>query len=74
MFYLDPEIIDCVSRFAGELSVYVIDSVLGTLPALWEFAGRTNEMAGSWIKQDVYVGAREHRFQVLQNKDFFVFD
>lgn len=48
----------------GELAVYVVDSVLGTLPALWEFAGRTNEMAGSWIKQDVYVGAREHRFQL----------
>nr|XP_055035973.1 apical endosomal glycoprotein [Misgurnus anguillicaudatus] len=48
----------------GELSVYVVDSVLGTQPVLWEVAGRTNETAGIWLKQEVYVGAREHRFQL----------
>lgn len=61
-----PEIIERVPHSAGVLSVYVVDSVLGTLPALWEFAGRTNETAEIWIKQDVYIGAREHRFQVLK--------
>uniref|UniRef100_A0A9J7XLE9 MAM domain-containing protein n=1 Tax=Cyprinus carpio carpio TaxID=630221 RepID=A0A9J7XLE9_CYPCA len=48
----------------GDLAVYVVDSVLGTHPVLWEFSGRTNEMAGIWVKQEVYVGARDHRFQL----------
>ncbi|XP_051959862.1 apical endosomal glycoprotein [Xyrauchen texanus] len=47
-----------------ELSVYVVDSVLGTQPVLWEFSGRTNEMAGIWLKENVYIGARNHRFQL----------
>ncbi|XP_051533001.1 apical endosomal glycoprotein [Myxocyprinus asiaticus] len=47
-----------------ELSVYVVDSVLGTQPVLWEFSGRTNETAGIWLKENVYIGARDHRFQL----------
>ncbi|XP_050949827.1 apical endosomal glycoprotein [Labeo rohita] len=48
----------------GDLAVYVVDSVLGTHPVLWEFSGRTNETAGTWVKEEVYVGARDHRFQL----------
>lgn len=44
--------------------MYVVDSVFGTHPALWEFAGRTNETSGTWLKEEVYVGARDNRFQV----------
>lgn len=44
--------------------MYVVDSVLGTHPVLWEFAGRTSETAGIWLKEEVYVGARDNRFQV----------
>ncbi|KAK7131349.1 hypothetical protein R3I94_016476 [Phoxinus phoxinus] len=47
----------------GDLAVYVVDSVFGTHPVLWEFAGRTNETAGTWLKEEVYVGARDNRFQ-----------
>ncbi|XP_021324713.2 apical endosomal glycoprotein isoform X2 [Danio rerio] len=48
----------------GELAVYVVDSVMGTQPVLWDFAGRTNETTGTWRKEEVYVGARDHRFQL----------
>ncbi|KAK2872509.1 hypothetical protein Q8A67_022406 [Cirrhinus molitorella] len=48
----------------GDLAVYVVDSVLGTHPVLWEFSGKTNETAGTWVKEEVYVGARDHRFQL----------
>ncbi|XP_016407423.1 apical endosomal glycoprotein [Sinocyclocheilus rhinocerous] len=51
----------------GDLAVYVVDSVLGTHPVLWEFSGRTNEMAGIWVKEEVYVGARDHRLQYLSD-------
>ncbi|KAF5896237.1 apical endosomal glycoprotein, partial [Clarias magur] len=50
----------------GEISVIVVDSVLGFLPRLWEFAGRTGEnQSESWIKEEVYIGARDHRFQLV---------
>ncbi|XP_053334693.1 apical endosomal glycoprotein [Clarias gariepinus] len=49
----------------GEVSVIVVDSVLGFLPRLWEFAGRTGEnQEESWVKEEVYIGARDHRFQL----------
>ncbi len=57
-------IIDSLTLSAGDLAVYVVDSVLGTHPVLWEFSGRTNETAGTWVKEEIYVGARDHRFQV----------
>ncbi|KAI4877721.1 hypothetical protein NFI96_021978, partial [Prochilodus magdalenae] len=48
----------------GELSVTVVDSVLGTLPRLWEFSGRTGQDMASWVKEEIYIGARDHRFQL----------
>ncbi|KAG1943364.1 MAM and LDL-receptor class A domain-containing protein [Pimephales promelas] len=47
----------------GKLAVYVVDSVFGTHAVLWNFTGRTNKMAGTWLKEEVYVGARDNRFQ-----------
>ncbi|XP_062868168.1 apical endosomal glycoprotein [Trichomycterus rosablanca] len=49
----------------GEVSVAVVDSVLGSLPRLWEYSGRTgvNEIE-SWVNEEVYIGARDHRFQL----------
>lgn len=48
------------------MSVIVVDSVLGYLPRLWEFGGRTGEnLTESWVKEEVYIGARDRRFQVL---------
>lgn len=44
--------------------MHVVDGVLGTHAVLWEFAGRTSETAGTWLKEEVYVGARDNRFQV----------
>ncbi|XP_072518488.1 apical endosomal glycoprotein [Salminus brasiliensis] len=49
----------------GELSVVVVDSVLGTLPRLWEFSGWTGQNTStSWVKEELYIGARDHRFQL----------
>uniref|UniRef100_A0AAY4CBS1 MAM domain-containing protein n=1 Tax=Denticeps clupeoides TaxID=299321 RepID=A0AAY4CBS1_9TELE len=48
----------------GELSLRVIDSMLGPQPRLWEFSGRSSEKPGEWSKQDVYIGERRHRFQL----------
>ncbi|XP_022532230.2 apical endosomal glycoprotein [Astyanax mexicanus] len=48
----------------GELSVAVVDSVLGTLPRLWEFSGRTGQNTSLWEKEELYIGARVHRFQL----------
>lgn len=44
----------------------MVDSVLGSLPRLWEFGGRTGESpVESWVQGEVYIGARDRRFQVL---------
>ncbi|KAK2827613.1 hypothetical protein Q7C36_018539 [Tachysurus vachellii] len=49
----------------GEVSVIIVDSVLGSLPRLWEFGGRTGENpTESWVKEEVYIGARDRRFQL----------
>ncbi|TSK72085.1 Glutamine synthetase [Bagarius yarrelli] len=49
----------------GEVSVIVLDSVLGSLPRLWEFGEKTSENpAESWVKEEVYIGARDHRFKL----------
>ncbi|XP_053504858.1 apical endosomal glycoprotein [Ictalurus furcatus] len=49
----------------GEVSVMVVDSVLGSLPRLWTFGGRTGDNpAESWVKEEVYIGARDRRFQL----------
>lgn len=55
-----------ISLFIGQVSVIVVDSVLGSLPRLWEFGGRTGEKpAQSWVQEEVYIGARDRRFQVM---------
>lgn len=48
----------------GELSIRVIDSLLGILPRLWEFSGKTGSVEGVYQQAQVYIGARDHRFQV----------
>lgn len=54
---------------AGELSVRVIDSLLGARPKLWEFSGKTGTEEGAWQHVDLPIGARKDRFQV----SFFFF-
>ncbi|XP_031133327.1 apical endosomal glycoprotein isoform X1 [Sander lucioperca] len=48
----------------GELSVRVIDSLLGMRPKLWEFSGKTGTGEGEWKHVDVPIGVRKHRFQL----------
>ncbi|KAG7279276.1 hypothetical protein CRUP_033212 [Coryphaenoides rupestris] len=48
----------------GELSVRLIDSSLGLLPALWEFSGKTGPAETDWRMAQVDVGHRQHRFQL----------
>uniref|UniRef100_A0A3Q1HBY1 MAM domain-containing protein n=1 Tax=Anabas testudineus TaxID=64144 RepID=A0A3Q1HBY1_ANATE len=48
----------------GELSVRVIDSLLGMRPKLWEFSGKTGIEEDAWEHTDVPVGFRKHRFQL----------
>uniref|UniRef100_H3CHH6 MAM domain-containing protein n=1 Tax=Tetraodon nigroviridis TaxID=99883 RepID=H3CHH6_TETNG len=49
---------------AGELSVRVIDSMLGTQPKLWEFTGKTGTDEEAWRQVNLTIGARKHRFQL----------
>ncbi|XP_029025618.1 apical endosomal glycoprotein isoform X2 [Betta splendens] len=48
----------------GELSVRVIDSLLGMQPKLWEFSGKTQTTGGAWQHIALPVGFRKHRFQL----------
>nr|XP_061836878.1 apical endosomal glycoprotein isoform X1 [Nerophis lumbriciformis] len=48
----------------GELSVRVIDSILGAQPKLWEFSGKTGKGEVEWQHAEVAVGARNQRFQL----------
>ncbi|XP_041666036.1 apical endosomal glycoprotein isoform X2 [Cheilinus undulatus] len=48
----------------GELSVRVIDSLLGIQPKLWEFSGKTGTDEEAWKHTNVSIGARRHRFQL----------
>ncbi|TNN27097.1 Apical endosomal glycoprotein [Liparis tanakae] len=49
----------------GELSVRVLDSLLGMSPPLWEFSGKTAAGGeGAWRHVDLPIGFREHRFQL----------
>ncbi|KAF0031182.1 hypothetical protein F2P81_015737 [Scophthalmus maximus] len=48
----------------GELSVRVIDSLLGPQPKLWEFGGKTGVGEEAWRRANVTIGARKHRFQL----------
>lgn len=48
----------------GDLSVRVIDSLLGEGPKLWEFSGKTGKDEESWRHADVLIGIRKHRFQL----------
>uniref|UniRef100_A0A3B5QH38 MAM domain containing 4 n=1 Tax=Xiphophorus maculatus TaxID=8083 RepID=A0A3B5QH38_XIPMA len=50
----------------GELSVRVIDSLLGVRPNLWEFSGKTGagDEEETWQHVDVPIGVRKHRFQL----------
>uniref|UniRef100_A0A665VVK4 MAM domain-containing protein n=1 Tax=Echeneis naucrates TaxID=173247 RepID=A0A665VVK4_ECHNA len=49
----------------GELSVRVIDSLLGVQPKLWEFSGKTGTGEKEWQHANVTIGARKHRFQLV---------
>uniref|UniRef100_A0A8C3A127 MAM domain-containing protein n=1 Tax=Cyclopterus lumpus TaxID=8103 RepID=A0A8C3A127_CYCLU len=48
----------------GELSVRVIDSLLGMRPKLWEFSGKTETGEGAWQHVDLPIGVRKYRFQL----------
>ncbi|XP_077593402.1 apical endosomal glycoprotein [Stigmatopora nigra] len=48
----------------GELSIRVIDSLLGVTPKLWEFSGKTAIGEDEWQHAEVAIGARKHRFQL----------
>ncbi|XP_028274375.1 apical endosomal glycoprotein [Parambassis ranga] len=48
----------------GEVSVRVIDSLLGMQPKLWEFSGKTGTGEGEWKHTDILIGVRKHRFQL----------
>ncbi|XP_072228678.1 apical endosomal glycoprotein [Leuresthes tenuis] len=52
------------SDHIGELSVRVIDSLLGIGPKLWEFSGKTGTEEGAWQHADILIGVRKHRFQL----------
>uniref|UniRef100_A0A8C9RN93 MAM domain-containing protein n=1 Tax=Scleropages formosus TaxID=113540 RepID=A0A8C9RN93_SCLFO len=47
----------------GEVSVSLIDKVLHTQSRLWEFTEKTEGTPSEWVKE-VYIGARDHRFQL----------
>uniref|UniRef100_A0A3Q2FGI9 Apical endosomal glycoprotein-like n=1 Tax=Cyprinodon variegatus TaxID=28743 RepID=A0A3Q2FGI9_CYPVA len=49
-----------------ELSLRVIDSLLGPSPKLWEFSGKTGaeEKEESWQQANILIGHRKHRFQL----------
>ncbi|KAG7216661.1 hypothetical protein INR49_023375, partial [Caranx melampygus] len=49
----------------GELSVRVIDSLLGVQPKLWEYSGKTGTNETEWRSANVTIGARKHRFQLV---------
>lgn len=49
---------------AGELSLRVIDSLLGVRPKMWEFGGKTGPEEEAWQHADVLIGVRKDRFQV----------
>uniref|UniRef100_A0A667Y0Y2 MAM domain-containing protein n=1 Tax=Myripristis murdjan TaxID=586833 RepID=A0A667Y0Y2_9TELE len=48
----------------GELSVGIIDTVMGKESRLWEFAGKTGKEEGTWREAEVPIGARKNRFQL----------
>ncbi|XP_067430915.1 apical endosomal glycoprotein isoform X1 [Thunnus thynnus] len=48
----------------GEVSVRVIDSVMGMQPKLWEFSGKTGREEGVWAHAEVSIGSRKNRFQL----------
>ncbi|XP_056260241.1 apical endosomal glycoprotein [Seriola aureovittata] len=48
----------------GEVSLRVIDSLLGVQPKLWEFSGKTGIGEAEWQNASVTLGARKHRFQL----------
>lgn len=57
---------------AGELSVRVIDSLLGIRPKLWEFSGKTGAEEGAWQHVNVPVGFRKDRFQVSSDSPYLM--
>lgn len=48
----------------GQLSLRVMDSLLGPQPKVWEFGGKTGTEADSWNHTEVYIGLRRTRFQL----------
>ncbi|XP_041825093.1 apical endosomal glycoprotein [Melanotaenia boesemani] len=53
------------SDHIGELSVRVMDSLLGIGPKLWEFSGRTGTEQEAWQHADIHIGVRKYRFQLI---------
>ncbi|XP_034153048.1 apical endosomal glycoprotein isoform X2 [Esox lucius] len=53
-----------MNNHTGELSIRVIDSLLGSQPRLWEVSGNTGSVEGVYQQAQVIIGAREHRFQL----------
>lgn len=48
----------------GEVSVRVMDSLLGPQPKMWEFAGKTGTDKESWNSTVIPIGLRKSRFQL----------
>ncbi|XP_036070478.1 apical endosomal glycoprotein isoform X2 [Oryzias melastigma] len=53
------------SDHIGELSLRVIDSLLGVRPKMWEFGGKTGPEEEAWQHADVLIGVRKDRFQMV---------
>nr|XP_015798985.2 apical endosomal glycoprotein [Nothobranchius furzeri] len=53
------------SDHIGDLSIRVIDSMLGPGPKLWEFGGRTGAEEDAWKHAHILIGVRKHRFQLV---------
>ncbi|CAN9504832.1 unnamed protein product [Ophioblennius macclurei] len=48
----------------GELSVRLIDSVMGVCPKMWEYSGKTSSNSTAWQSTEIPIGFRKNRFQV----------
>ncbi|XP_078811764.1 apical endosomal glycoprotein isoform X1 [Oryzias latipes] len=49
----------------GELSLRVIDSLLGVGPKMWESGGKTGSEEEAWRHANVLIGVRKDRFQMV---------
>lgn len=53
-----------VPEHIAELSVRLIDSLMGVQPKLWEFSGQSGTGEEAWRHAEVSVGVRKQRFQL----------